>query len=592
MACTNRRLGSVGRAGRGSDDSGLAAVAADGAKVAVPCVRRVACDNVLVPYHVCIWPRSDEQQRLGELYAFNLTEEQLRERFVRPYDDGSPITWGGRTLLAGDHLTITISETAEPRQPGSGEFAELELVRSGNDVTNDWITGAPAATRTAQDSPVRSSDPERVMVVYGRNAAARNAMFTFLRSLGLRPIEWEEAIRAVGEGSPHNLDTVRAAMTVAQAVVVVLTAEDHAGLLPELASEHDQDDVQLRGQPRQNVILEAGLAMGVDPERTILVELGPVRRASDFDGLNVVRITNDSLTRHALRQRLKTAGCSVAESGGDWLGSGSGGDFDSAVVSWQPAAAAGRGSVTPVLLGGGRYQPSPALEANIDRFLDMWGQIDQPFGTRAFADEVGLSLGTAEQVIQHLAAEHRVRDAGGGDWYPVADPAPLRSTAPNSPQVGSESTAPAPDYLTVRPSVNLTIDGRHVAPGDPITVDITDPEIVGMLAGQLLVRDDRPTLLLASSAPHLRRNHLVFPLSNTTKHPALNAYLHWGLLKSRPQTVLPDMTVEFELAMPHANMAEGVDVGVNYADVYGRDWQTIFTVTIAGGQITATTTVG
>jgi len=99
------------------------------------------------------------------------------------------------------------------------------------------------------------------MVVHGRNLAARDAMFAFLRALALIPIEWENAISETGQGTPHNLDAVRAAMDVAQAVVVLLTAEDQAGLLPVLAIGED-DDTLLRGQPRQNVTLEAGLAMG------------------------------------------------------------------------------------------------------------------------------------------------------------------------------------------------------------------------------------------------------------------------------------------------------------------------------------------
>jgi hypothetical protein len=36
-------------------------------------------------FHVMIWPRSKEQQRLHELYALNLSEEDLRERIIEPY---------------------------------------------------------------------------------------------------------------------------------------------------------------------------------------------------------------------------------------------------------------------------------------------------------------------------------------------------------------------------------------------------------------------------------------------------------------------------------------------------------------------------
>jgi predicted nucleotide-binding protein len=169
------------------------------------------------------------------------------------------------------------------------------------------------------------------MVVHGRNLGARDAIFTFLRSLGLIPIEWEQAVAETGVASPHNFDAVRAAMDIAQAVVVVLTAEDRAGVIPELAGE-DTDDIELRGQPRQNVILEAGLAMGVDRARTILVELGPIRRASDFEGLNAVRLTNNPAARGALRSRLITAGCSVEDSATDWTLPGAGGDFEAPVI--------------------------------------------------------------------------------------------------------------------------------------------------------------------------------------------------------------------------------------------------------------------
>jgi predicted nucleotide-binding protein len=136
--------------------------------------------------------------------------------------------------------------------------------------------------------------------------------------------------------SPHNLDAVRAAMDLGQAVVVILTAEDQGGRLPWLAGPDDEEDLLLQGQPRQNVVLEAGMAMGIDRNRTVLVEIGRIRRPSDFDGLNTVRLTNDVNTRSALRSRLRDAGCLVNDSGNDWLSPQSGGDFEACVIPWQP----------------------------------------------------------------------------------------------------------------------------------------------------------------------------------------------------------------------------------------------------------------
>jgi len=75
--------------------------------------------------------------------------------------------------------------------------------------------------------------------MHGRNLAARNAVFASLGALGLLPVEWEEAHRPHRKGLPPNLEAVRAAMAAAQAVVVLLTAEDEAKLLPGLVSDHD-----------------------------------------------------------------------------------------------------------------------------------------------------------------------------------------------------------------------------------------------------------------------------------------------------------------------------------------------------------------
>jgi predicted nucleotide-binding protein len=176
-------------------------------------------------------------------------------------------------------------------------------------------------------------DRAKAMVVFGRNMAARNAMFSFLRSLHLAPIEWEQAVAATGEASPHNSVAVRRAMQSAQAIVVILTAEERAGLLPVLAGSDDHNEIRLGGQPRQNVLLEAGMAHALAAERTILVEIGAIRGASDFAGMNTVRLSNSPQVRAALRQRLITAGCAVDQTATDYLHPDASGDFDRAVVS-------------------------------------------------------------------------------------------------------------------------------------------------------------------------------------------------------------------------------------------------------------------
>jgi len=54
--------------------------------------------------------------------------------------------------------------------------------------------------RVSEDN---GKNAKRVFVVHGRNLGARDAMFGFLRAIGLEPIEWSTAISATGSASPY-----------------------------------------------------------------------------------------------------------------------------------------------------------------------------------------------------------------------------------------------------------------------------------------------------------------------------------------------------------------------------------------------------
>jgi hypothetical protein len=73
---------------------------------------------------------------------------------------------------------------------------------------------------------------------------------------------------------------------------------------------------------RPNVLFEAGLALGLHREKTILVEIGRVRGLSDLAGKHMLRLTNDQATRNALANRLEMAGCKVDRHGTHWLTTG------------------------------------------------------------------------------------------------------------------------------------------------------------------------------------------------------------------------------------------------------------------------------
>lgn len=160
-------------------------------------------------------------------------------------------------------------------------------------------------------------DPRKVFVIHGRNEVARRGMFDFLRSIGLQPIEWEQAIAMTGSGSPYIGQVLDAVFNEAQAVVVLQTPDD-VGYLHDSLGRPGDPDCEPKMQARQNVTFEAGMAMGRDQDRTILVTLGDVRQFSDVHGRHYVRMDNSPQQRQALANRLKSAGCEVDLTGTDW----------------------------------------------------------------------------------------------------------------------------------------------------------------------------------------------------------------------------------------------------------------------------------
>ena len=161
-------------------------------------------------------------------------------------------------------------------------------------------------------------------MVHGRNEIARQAMFDFLRALGLEPIEWIAALSTTSTGSAFVGDVVDRAQSSAQAIVILLTGDDIARLSDSFVQE-DDPVVEKRGTPqaRPNVLFEAGLALGRHPERTILVELGSCRPFSDISGRYIIRFSDSPQSRHTLAARLQDMGCEVRTNAGvDWLKAG------------------------------------------------------------------------------------------------------------------------------------------------------------------------------------------------------------------------------------------------------------------------------
>lgn len=174
--------------------------------------------------------------------------------------------------------------------------------------------------------PTVNDNRKKVFVIHGRNELARVALFTFLRAINLEPMEWSELISEAGEGSPYVGQVLDAAFSAAQAVIVLMTPDDEARLQTHLHQcDEPTFETKLTPQVRPNVIFEAGMAMGRNPTRTIMVQLGETRPISDIAGRHLIRMNDTTKKRQDLARRLEDADCSVNLKGTDWHTVG---DFD------------------------------------------------------------------------------------------------------------------------------------------------------------------------------------------------------------------------------------------------------------------------
>jgi hypothetical protein len=110
--------------------------------------------------------------------------------------------------------------------------------------------------------------------------------------------------------------------------VVVLLSPDEEVRLRASVLDPGQDP-EAGHQARPNVYFEAGTAFASHTSRTILVEVGNVRPASDLIARHVIHMDNSPQKRQALADQLENAGCDVRRFS-DWF---SAGDFEACVAS-------------------------------------------------------------------------------------------------------------------------------------------------------------------------------------------------------------------------------------------------------------------
>jgi hypothetical protein len=163
-----------------------------------------------------------------------------------------------------------------------------------------WVGAAAAPRPPDRAEPVTDARSVRdVLVIHGGSEPARAALFNFLRAIGLRPLEREELIARTENPAPDRTAVLGQALAADLATIVLLTAADAAA---------------------RDLLLEAGMALGRQPGRTVIVGLGDLPGIPGLAGREILHIDGESSTAlHRLAQRLRNAGCAVEIDGTDWL---------------------------------------------------------------------------------------------------------------------------------------------------------------------------------------------------------------------------------------------------------------------------------
>ncbi|MEU1647244.1 CATRA conflict system CASPASE/TPR repeat-associated protein [Micromonospora zamorensis] len=190
----------------------------------------------------------------------------------------------------------------------SGEFTSCTVqVKEFHSVAWLWTGGAapvPAAAALSARSDLSLGGPpgssRDVFLLHGRDMQAASAVAGLLRALDLRPLAWEDMVVRTGQVAPNITDVMREGLAGSQAVLAILT--------PDVAAPGGS-----------NLLLELGTALALNPERTIIMEIGEVPPLSGLAGRNIIRMNGSVVALAKLAERLRTAGCAVNTNGIDWL---------------------------------------------------------------------------------------------------------------------------------------------------------------------------------------------------------------------------------------------------------------------------------
>ena len=275
-------------------------------------------------YHIRI---SQKSVKLRGETKVDLTEEQLKDRYVKFYENGMPLFINGKTIPIDDIERIEISRSDLPSKDIitqikakdsqsnvviiGGASYEWRVARRSEDVTEEYITGPPGTKRInipIEDTikPSVSISENKVFVVHGHDQELKNDVEIFLKNIGLNPIvlhrEVDEGLTLVEKFERHS--------DVGYALI--LMTPDDVGY-PISALNKSENKRKIESRARQNVIFEWGYFVGkIGRSNVCCVYKEGVTLPSDMAGLVYKKVAKTiEEIGYKLIKELKNAGFKI-----------------------------------------------------------------------------------------------------------------------------------------------------------------------------------------------------------------------------------------------------------------------------------------
>lgn len=231
----------------------------------------------------------------------DLTEDQLRDRFIVKRDAGEEVWVQGKPYAWNDTTTLRIYEG--PPSSQIPDFSKLlgllphEASGAITERTDDFIHGPPGGTVLPRDEEAAGT---AVFLVHGSDAR-REEVARFLEQL--LPAENRAVVLHEQPNRGQTLiEKFEANAADARFAVVLLTGDDEG-------KRKGQPNLEPRG--RQNVVFELGFFFGkLGRARVAVLYESGVALPSDVDGLVYIELVGDGW-RLKLAKELRDSGLAV-----------------------------------------------------------------------------------------------------------------------------------------------------------------------------------------------------------------------------------------------------------------------------------------